>query len=251
MSETGQSTVTRSTPPRGAALLIMVGTVIVILSVGGLLLLRIFPEAGIAEPAAPTMTITRFPTLTPTLMDQALVQRRIVAPPTHTMMPTEIPSPTLLPTVGSVGDAPSALPTEIIPTQQVSSPTEELTPVLIEWTQGEKNALSWMCQYEVGGMGQVRYDACLSVISTIRARYVYGQGLGTDVLSVLQWPNQFNINIVTDNPNATFISMVNEYQTGVRGSCNGYFYFDSVPGGPSLCVINGAEGQFLDFHNGW
>lgn len=251
MTETGQSTVTRSAPPRGAAFLIIAGTVLVILSAGGLLLLRIFPDVGMAELAAPTLTVTRIPTTTPTPMKQALVQRQMIAPPTHTAMPTEIPSPTLLPTVGAVADVPSVAPTEVIPTHQDSSPTEEVTPVSIEWTQGEKNALSWMCQAEVGGMGQVRYDACLSVISTVRARYVYGQGLGTDVLSVLQWPNQFNIDVITDNPNSTFIGTVNQYQMGTRGSCNGYFYFDSVSGGPSLCVINGAEGQFLDFHNGW
>jgi hypothetical protein len=44
---------------------------------------------------------------------------------------------------------------------------------------------------------------------------------------------------------------VEQYQAGARGSCNGYPYFDSVPGGPSSCVIYGPGGQFEEFHTGW
>jgi hypothetical protein len=121
----------------------------------------------------------------------------------------------------------------------------------IAWTEEEKNALSWMCYYEVGGMGAARVDGCLSVISTVRARYVYGSGLGHDVLSVLQWPGQFNIQIDTSNPHSDMYPIVEQYQDGARGSCNGYLYFDSVSGGPSLCVIYGSGTQFLEFHNGW
>jgi hypothetical protein len=108
-----------------------------------------------------------------------------------------------------------------------------------------------MCYYEVGGMGRVRYDACLSVISTVRARYVFGGGMGTDVLSVMSWPNQFNIPIETATPHSDFIGTVEQYQTGARGSCSGYFYFDSDPGGPVGCTIFGADNQFIEFHNGW
>ncbi len=35
-----------------------------------------------------------------------------------------------------------------------------------------------------------------------------------------------------------------------HGTCNGYLYYDSIVGGPSLCKI--AFGQsFIEFHNGW
>jgi len=108
-----------------------------------------------------------------------------------------------------------------------------------------------MCYYEVGGMGAARRDACLSVISTVRARYIYGSGLGYDVLSVLQWPGQFNIPINTASPHPDMYPIVQQYQNGARGSCNGYLYFDSVPGEPALCVIRGAAEQFIEFHNGW
>jgi hypothetical protein len=108
-----------------------------------------------------------------------------------------------------------------------------------------------MCYYEAGGMGPARGDACLSVIATVRARYVYGRGLGSDVLSVLRWPNQFNVPIITDSSQPQMLAFIEQYQRGSRGSCSGYYYFDSVPGGPSLCVIYGLANQFVEFHNGW
>ncbi len=177
-----------------------------------------------------------------TQVAEARVERRIALEPSAT--------PTLIPPTPTISPAPAPkAPTDDAEPTRASEPAPAVEP--IEWTPEEKNALSWMCQYEVGGMGAVRIDACLSVISTVRARYVYSSGLGTDVLSVLQWPGQFNIPIRTDEPNQGLIGVVEQYQNGARGSCNGYLYFDSVPGGPSLCVIYGAGGQFLDFHNGW
>jgi hypothetical protein len=242
----------RTSPPRWAALLIMIGTLAVILSGSGLLLLRDTPnEAVIAETSEPSL-ISRPFEIKPTELADPVIHRLIVPMPTRPVTPTafvlpsETPSPS---TAEQQTQVPISAPTTVPATQQPDPPRAEGTS--LAWSQQEKNALSWMCHYEVGGMGSVKYDACLSVISTVRARYVYGSGLGSDVLSVLQWPNQFNIPINKDSPNSVFIGTVEEYQNGARGSCNGYFYFDSVPGSPSLCVIYGASNQFLDFHNGW
>jgi len=52
-------------------------------------------------------------------------------------------------------------------------------------------------------------------------------------------------------PDVLLQEAVAQYKWGARGSCNGYLYYDSVPGGPSLCVIEAANGQFVEFHNGW
>jgi hypothetical protein len=241
----------RSAPPRWAALLIMIGTLVVILSGSGLLILRDTPKIAGEETASPSPT-SRSLAITPTILAAPVIHRQIVPMPTREVTLTAILLPTTTANPSSAEQptqAPTTVPTNVPATLQTDLPSAEGTP--IAWTQEEKNALSWMCHYEVGGMGTVKYDACMSVISTVRARYVYGSGLGSDVLSVLQWPNQFNIPIKTDSPNSVFIGTVEEYQNGARGSCNGYFYFDSVSGGPSLCVIYGASNQFLDFHNGW
>jgi hypothetical protein len=250
---TDKQRASRSTPPRWAAMLILIGTLVVILSGSGLLMLRDTPEEVVFEqtdepsPTAPPVVLVE-----PTSLAAPVIARLIVPMPTREVMPTAfaLPSATASPSTAERQTPTQAEPPADVPaTQQPDLPAVEGTPIV--WTQEEKNALSWMCHYEVGGMGSVKYDACLSVISTVRARYVYSSGMGTDVMSVLQWPNQFNIPIKTDSPNATFIGTVEEYQNGARGSCNGYFYFDSVSGGPSLCVIYGASNQFLDFHNGW
>jgi hypothetical protein len=242
----------RTSPPRWAALLIMIGALVVVLSGSGLLLLRDTPEeAVVAETEAASPTSRHF-VITPTDLAAPVIHRLIVPMPTRQVTPTAFVLPSATPSLVAAQQetqASTSVPSTLPSTSQPAQPTAEGTA--IAWTQEEKNALSWMCHYEVGGMGSVKYDACLSVISTVRARYVYGSGLGSDVLSVLQWPNQFNIPINTDSPNSVFIGTVEEYQNGARGSCNGYFYFDSVPGGPSLCVIYGASNQFLDFHNGW
>jgi hypothetical protein len=241
----------RAAPPRWAASLIMIGTLLVLLSGSGLFLLRApQDEVGVSDTSTPSPTHYSI-AVTPTSLADPIIQRLIVPMPTRAVTPTVFSLPSTTPSP-SIAEIPAVTPTGAqtsAPAQPTTAPAVEGTPIV--WTEEEKNALSWMCHYEVGGMGTVKYDACLSVISTVRARYVYGSGLGSDVMSVLQWPNQFNIPIKTDSPNTTFIGTVEEYQGGARGSCNGYFYFDSVAGGPSLCVIYGAANQFLDFHNGW
>jgi len=171
--------------------------------------------------AAPTLAL---PDITATAPQQAVISRGVAAP-------------TLAP--------------------QTASPTTELTQTAlptIAWTDGEKNALSWLCWYEVRGMGDVLADACLSVISTVRARYAYSSGFGTsDVISTILAEGQFTgVEIDTNQPASSELYWLAEiYANGARGSCTGYFYFDSVPGGPSLCVIRSSNGQFIEFHNGW
>ncbi len=207
--------------PHWAVLLIVAGTMLTILSAGGLLLLRFAPTSVTASYVpAPTRT----PLPTPTLPRQAIVERQFI--PITTPQPSPSPSPT-----------PTSAPVTPIP-----------------WTQEEINALSWLCYYEVRGMAEARVDACLSVISTVRARYAYGSGFAeTDVISTLRRPGQFNFDFDPSQPapDAEMYWVVQQYQWGMRGSCNGFLYFDSVPGGPSLCVIQSSTGEFMEFHNGW
>lgn len=233
---------TRSSSPRWAVLLLILGSLIAFGSIGGLLMLN-RPTPIPDSTSMPTAHIPGTPHPTPTAADQPLIARLIVQPPTLEAPPTSTAepstnSPTLTPTTRpSQTQAPEA-----------AQPTYSGTP--IAFTNEEKNALSWMCYYEIGGMGSVKYDACLSVISTVRARFTLASGFGTDVMSVLTRPNQFNIPIVTDRPHDTFLPTVEQYAAGARGSCNAFLYFDSNAGGPSLCIIYGFN-SFMEFHNGW
>lgn len=174
--------------------------------------------------------------VTPTALSAARVDRRIVPPPTRTPTPTL--TPTATPTV-TPSPSPSPLP--------VTSPE-------ITWTEAERYALQWLCYGEVGGMAEAKVDACLSVISTVRMRYAYPNHFaGSDLLSTLLAPGQFQVAIYTDRPgpDPDLNWAVEQYQHGLRGSCNGYLYFNSIPGGPAECTIRAGNGQFLQFHNSW
>ncbi|MBN1311825.1 MAG: hypothetical protein JXB30_10420 [Anaerolineae bacterium] len=209
-----------------ARALVVFGLVLTVLSSVGLILIRDIP--GTTQPP-PVVFHTPMPTLalpdiTATSPRQAMISRGVVAPtfPPQTATPTPELTQTALPTIA--------------------------------WTDAEKNALSWLCWYEVRGMGDVVADACLSVISTVRARYAYNSGFGTnDVISTILAEGQFTgVEIDTSQPASSELYWLAEiYANGARGSCTGYFYFDSVPGGPSLCVIRSSNGQFIEFHNGW
>jgi hypothetical protein len=209
---------------RSAAALVVFGIILTILSTMGLILVPAPLEqiAVASRTPVPTMIVVN---VTATLPQQAMVQRAV---PAATLPPLTL-TPTLEPTQGP-------LPT-------------------IVWTGAEKNALSWLCWYEVRGMGDVRTDACLSVISTVRARYAYNSGFGTsDVISTILAEGQFTgvkIDTAQPAPDPELLWMVEIYTGGARGSCTGYFYFDSISGGPSLCVIRSSNGQFVEFHNGW
>ncbi|MCC6905272.1 MAG: hypothetical protein IT326_05460 [Anaerolineae bacterium] len=183
-------------------------------------------------------------TLSPTRPVERFV---VTATPLYTYTPTPPqPSPTPGPTVTETVPTPSAAPASVN-TPPATVPATEI----INWTPEEMNALSWLCTGEVGGMGYARADACLSVISTVRARYAYPSGFGvTDVMSTLRSPGQFNVTIRTDTA-TDMLPVVESYRTGARGSCSGYFYFNSIPGGPAACTIYGAAGQFVNFHNRW
>lgn len=187
-------------------------------------------DEGMAQAAGVVKTNTTVPTAsireiaTSTAEANARIDRGILAPPTATPALTATPA----------------------------GPTPVGTP--IAWTQEEKYALTWLCWHEVRGMGNVKLDGCLSVISTVRARYAYPNGFAeTDVIGTLSSPGQFNIEFSTTEPapDPDLLWAVEQYQVGLRGSCNGYLYFDSVPGGPSLCVIQSSNGQWIEFHNGW
>ena len=162
------------------------------------------------------------------------IDRGFVAPPTRTPTPTLTPSPTPIPTSTPAPTATDGPPPEI------------------EWTQEERYALEWLCYGEVGGMTGVKVDACLSVISTVRARYAYSNNFNyPDLLSAVMAPGQFNVTIHTDQPgpDADLNWAVDQYQAGARGTCNGYLYFNSIPGGPAECTLRSSNGQFLQFHN--
>lgn len=146
----------------------------------------------------------------------------------------------------------------------LTTPLPTLTPYLtptvapvtpIPWTEEDANALTWLCYYEVRGMREARIDACLSVISTVRRRYAYEDDPYHEdtIAETLLRENQFPIDFELDRPapDGDLVSAVANYQWGARGSCTGYLYYDSVPGGPSLCVIRAANNQFVEFHDGW
>lgn len=225
-------------PAQTKALITASGVFLLLLAGGAALLLLVFSDAPEAvesiEQVAESASTIEQPSATPTVTETEVtptVEKHSTVTPTFS-------EPTIAPTVAPV------LPENTDPTA---------VPVLIEWTDEEKNALSWMCNDEIGGMGaSVIRDACLSVISTVRARYAYPNGFTEkDVIGTLLRPNQFSIEVQTETPNTRFYSIVEEYQDGARGSCNGFLFFDSVPDGPSLCQIYGVNGMFVEFHDGW
>lgn len=211
-------------PPRLAVWLIVIGAVVATLSSAAIRLLSETPQPADAASRPPAILLpANFPTPTPP--GSALIQRQAIA-------------------------------ATAVPTAEPAAPTATFVPPpVIEWSDAEKNVLSWLCRGEVGGMAEVKVDACLSVISTVRARYAYGRGFAeSDVMSTLERPGQFTgVVWYTDRPapDPDLLWAVNQYQAGARGSCTGYLYFDSIPGGPVLCTIVSSNGQFLDFHNGW
>jgi hypothetical protein len=234
-----------------AGILVATGTSLLILSIGGLILVQVAakPEAALAHPTKQF----NWEEVETTSVDSQEDLRPTVTP---------LPPPTLIQPAGveSTSQTESQNTQVEVPVQPLPTFTPGPTPTPrppsgppSEWTEEEKNALSWMCYGEVGGMGEVKIDACLSVISTVHARYAQPNGFDElNLIDALLRPGQFHISIETGRPapDSSLYDTVEQYQAGSRGSCDGYLYFDSVPGGPSLCVINASNGQFLDFHNG-
>jgi hypothetical protein len=248
-----------SARPRRSALMIALGTGLVILSLGGVLLLALTPTGGGGAGGSDAADSDGVP---------VQAEDGITHTPTRRVTPSATPSATLAGPVTPTRAAGTAEPESPDATRAPAvesappdeEPSEAAQPTInpddipeIEWTQEEKNALSWMCYGEVGGMAGARVDACLSVISTVRARYVYANSFyETDVISTLTRPGQFNVEIHTDRPapDDDLMWAVEQYEAGARGSCNAFLYFDSVPGGPSLCQIYSSNG-WIEFHNGW
>jgi hypothetical protein len=190
------------------------------------------------------------------LMATSPAQQEAIAAALTTLTPTPEPRATLTPdTSARVGRGPLAV-TTLLPSA-TAAPTStvalgSVTP--IPWTAEEINALSWVCYSEVRGMGRVRVDACLSVISTVRQRYAYANEFDeTGIAGTLARPGQFPIEVHYDHPapDEELRWAVTQYQWGARGSCSGYLYYDSVSGGPSECVILSSNGSWIEFHNGW
>lgn len=205
-------------------ILIVIGIVLAVTGVVGLLAFSPIQQETIASAleSTPMATPSSRPTLTPE--ESVRVHRNVPAETTHIPTLTPFFTPTLLPA----------------------------TP--IPWTQEELNALSWLCYSEIRGMAERRVDACLSVVSTVRQRYAYANEFDeTDIAGTLARPRQFPVEIHFDYPapDQELYWAVTQYQYGARGSCNGYLYYDSVPGGPSLCVVRASNGQWEEFHNGW
>jgi hypothetical protein len=206
--------------------LITAGILVAVFAISGLLMIPNGPDQVSTLPEV-VATLDIF-IVTATPLSEAQIQRLPLAETTLRPSETPIPTPTSVPA----------------------------TAPIIEWSDADKNVLSWLCFYEVGGMGNVKIDACLSVISTVRARYAYPNSpfKERDIISTLERPGQFTgvkWDVNRPAPDPDLLWTVNQYQVGMRGSCNGYFYFDSVPGGPSLCIIRSSNGQFMEFHSGW
>lgn len=225
------------------------GSLLIGIALIGIIGLSFIPESPVTPETPPETGITpsREVFLTPT--DEGVTGAQIARaagalmtpPPTNTPLPTQTPAPTS-----------TSIPTATATPEPTTEATSE-PPAEIFWTQEEKNALGWLCYGEVGGMAGAKVDACLSVLSTVRARYAYSNGFSeTDVMGTLLRPGQFNVTVHTDRPgpDPDLNWAVEQYMNGMRGSCNGYLYFDSVPGGPSLCQIFSNYG-WIEFHNGW
>jgi hypothetical protein len=209
-------------PPRWAIRLMLVGAAVVLISTTVILLL---PKTEAAEPSRAVALGLPLAFPSPTPARAAVIQRQVVAATTPLATPTFLPSTTPIP------------------------------PPLIDWSDADKNILSWVCYGEIGGMAEKKIDACLSVISTIRARYAYNSPFKErDIVSTLERTGQFTgLKWTADRPgpDPDLMWAVNQYQAGARGSCSGYLYFDSLPGGPVLCSIHSSNNEFMDFHNGW
>ncbi|MBN1122393.1 MAG: hypothetical protein JXJ17_15060 [Anaerolineae bacterium] len=218
----------KSSPAGWPAWLIGIGVGLVITAVIGVLILQLPDDepqqpviAAITDSPVPTVTPTPLLGISPTPLGQAILERQFIPfPPT----PTRTPLPTA---------------------------TSTPAPPTIFWSQGEKYALAWMCYGEVGGMLEVKIDACLSVLSTARTLDMFYNAPGSDILGVLD--RAFYVPVYTDrpSPDPELDWAVEAYINGARGSCTGYMYFNADPGGPSLCVIRSSNGSWIEFHNGW
>ena len=189
------------------------------------------PAAAAASCGTPTACPYTVLIVTATPLAHAMLERGVPPLPTGTAAPPSSATPSSTPTMLA---------------------TLTLEPDNTDWTQEEKNALSWLCYGEARGMGENKVDACLSIISTVRVRYaVSTRFTTTTMLEVLTKPFAFSVPIdaLQPSPDAEINDTVALYQRGIRGSCTGYLYFDSVERGPHDCVIYGPDGQFIEFYS--
>lgn len=238
--------------PRWAVWSILAGMAVAMSAAAGLLFL---PDQPSASDIAATQSAARtlnLPLATATPARAAAIPRMMIAPATAGL---PSPDPASAPTgTGQPAHAPQPPASTSAPQPTQAPQVTQPSAPKIEWTQEEKYALSWLCWYEVRGMGVNKISACLSVISTVRVRYAYNNSFGVhDVISAINAPGQFtgvNIDTTRPAPDPDLLAAVEQYQAGARGACNGYPYFDSMSGGPMTCVIYGPGGQWEEFHNG-
>lgn len=239
--------------PRWAVWAVRIGLVASAAAIAGLLLIPEPPSASDIAATQSAAIALNLPFATATPAQAAEIARLFVPPATivvATTDPAAVPTTTGQPQQQTTQRPATSAPPPPTQAPQVNQPP----PPEITWTQEEKYALSWLCWYEIRGMGANKISACLSVISTVRVRYAYNSGFGVhDVISTINAPGQFTgvkIDTTRPSPDPDLLAAVEQYQGGARGACNGYPYFDSIPGGPMTCVIYGPGGQWEEFHNG-
>lgn len=133
-------------------------------------------------------------------------------------------------------------------------------------TADERELLIRLCVAEVFGMAEaVRQDACLSVISTVFARMdgmIISDGTIAGTLGwhkgdaeFWQFPPYVTLGCDYVHPSAcrdtidpAFAEIaVDAYLRGARGSCDGYLFYNSIPGGTVDCLITDGS-QYAEFH---
>ena len=133
-------------------------------------------------------------------------------------------------------------------------------------SNAERELLVRLCVAEVFGMQPaIRVDACLSVIDTVFTRMKTGTISDGTLEGTLGWHRESDYywqfppwvtlgcervpqEACRDNvPDGWAREAVELYLTGVRGSCSGYLYYNSIPGGSRDCVISDGN-QYAEFH---
>lgn len=182
---------------------------------------------------------------------------------THTLVPSE--TPTLLPSV-----TPSRTPVEptIYPTLSPSSGT--MTEEHYGISQKDREALARLCVIEVRGMRTVRYDACLSVISTVVTRAQTKIISDGTIAGTIGWgcttesqACQFPAHVLDSGCEGLlsqacaynypeeikyFGEVVLSFIYGDVGSCSGYIYYGITEQDPPECQIISPSGEFMNWH---
>lgn len=139
----------------------------------------------------------------------------------------------------------------------------------IVFSPDERKLLRRLLWYEVRGMADAREAVGLDVLDVVANRTEIQLMSNGTIYSTLNWHDatggvwQFPPGVTfecwqipdnagcPDNYDLTWADeIVDAYEDGERGPCEGMLYYDSIPGGPSLCRQEGGL-EFMEFHNGW